>query len=140
MKATVLIFLFAFPAALAAQIDPSDPDAFVPATNLRKEIHAIYRYEPQAATPAPAAPFLAPRPAAPAQTDFVESAPVQPQNSREMNRLAGVIVQEQVDAKAALVAKNLGIGLVGVPLGRHWFVGAATAFYIPVMIGIGASW
>ncbi|HEY1764290.1 MAG TPA: hypothetical protein VGF85_05155 [Opitutaceae bacterium] len=141
MKAIAWIALIIFPALLAAEADPNDPDALVPVTNLQKEIHAIYRYEPHPRpyTPKPP-PFLVPKESAPARPDFDQTPPAEPRNVREMRRLDAAIVQEKADARKAEVAKNLGIGLQTVPLGGPWYAGAATAFYIPVLVDVGFHW
>ena len=39
-----------------------------------------------------------------------------------------------------MVASRLGIGVSSVHLGRYLVAGAATAFYIPVAIGVGVTW
>lgn len=140
MKAIVWFALIASPALLAAETDPNDPDAFVPATNLRKEIHSIYRYEAQPHPHPPRAPIFAPKASEPAQPDFADAAPVENGNSRAMRRLGAAIVQEKNDAHNAMVAKNLGIGVWSTPIGGGWHAGVATAFYIPVFVGIGLSW
>jgi hypothetical protein len=139
MKAAALVFVLASAARLAAETDPSDPDAFVPQTNLRKEIHAIYRYEAAAKAPAPAAPVLSPKPSPTLHPDFSEGSPA-PRDTRRINRLNAAIVQEEADARSAAVARKLGIGLSTVPLGDGWRAGVATAFYVPVMVGLGVAW
>jgi hypothetical protein len=140
MKAAALVFLLASAARLAAETDPNDPDAFVPQTNLRKEIHAIYPYEPAAQAPAPAAPVLSPKPSPTSHPDFSEAGPSSPRATRRLNRLNAAIVQEEAEARSAAVARKLGIGLSTVPLGGGWRAGVATAFYIPVMVGVGIAW
>jgi len=57
-----------------------------------------------------------------------------------MNRLNEAIVQERADARAALVASRLGIGVSSVRVGRYFSVGAATAFYLPVEVGLSVIW
>jgi hypothetical protein len=57
-----------------------------------------------------------------------------------MNHLHEAVLREQADARAAMVASRLGIGVSSVHLGRYLVAGAATAFYIPVAIGVGVTW
>ena len=140
MKAIAWIALIALPALLAAETDPNDPDAFAPATNIRKEIHSVYRYVPQAHPLPPTAPIFVAKAAEVPRQDFVDAAPLENGNSRTMRRLGVAIAQEKTDARNAMVAKNLGIGLWTKPIGGGWFAGAATAFYIPVFVGVGISW
>ena len=57
-----------------------------------------------------------------------------------MNELHRAVVQEAAEARSAAIASKLGIGLSTVSLGGRWQAGVATAFYIPVMAGIGFAW
>jgi len=140
VKAAALLLLFASAAALAAGED-RDPAAAVPKTDIRREALSLYKYEPHAGAPAPLPPFLAHEtPPPPPSPSLIDAAPSDLRRPHMMNRLNEAIVQERADARAALVASRLGIGVSSVRVGRYFSVGAATAFYLPVEVGLSVIW
>ena len=71
---------------------------------------------------------------------FVRCVLLSLRSARQMNELHRAVVQEAAEARSAAIASKLGIGLSTVSLGGRWQAGVATAFYIPVMAGIGFAW
>ncbi len=140
MKPATLAFLLLSASPLVASSGADDPQSFVPQTDIRKEIHSIYRYEPSARVTPPPPPFLARVANPPEPLEISEPAPEPLRSARQMNELHRAIVQEAADARSAAIASKLGIGVSTVSLGGRWRAGAATAFYIPVMVGIGFAW
>jgi hypothetical protein len=140
MKPVAWVFLLVCAAPLVAATGSDDAEAVEPHTDMRKEIHAIYRYEPSARVTPPPAPFLAHPTAEADRHEISEPAPAPLRDTRSMNELHRAIVQEEADARSAAIASKLGIGVSTVSLGGRWKAGVATAFYIPVMVGIGFSW
>jgi hypothetical protein len=139
MKLVALILLFASTAAFAAGQD-GNPDAVVQETNVRKEILSAYKFDPQPGVQSRPAPFLAHDASRTESPDLVNAAPSSLADSKAMNHLHEAVLREQADARAAMVASRLGIGVSSVHLGRYLVAGAATAFYIPVAIGVGVTW
>lgn len=139
MKSLALVFLFVSTAALAAGQD-RDSDAVIQATDVRKEILSVYKFEPQARIQSPPGPFLAHEATEPERHDLVNAAPSSLADSKAMNHLHAAILQEKADARAAMVASRLGIGVSSVRVGRYLVAGAATVFYIPIAVGVGVVW
>ena len=139
VRPAALVVLLASTVALVAGED-RDPGAVIPKVGIRREILSPYKFVPHPAESSSPAPFLAREPsstgdqrlATPAASDFREP--------RVMSRLDAAILREQADAREARVASRLGIGVSSVRLGRHLVLGAATAFYIPVAVGLGVAW
>ena len=139
VKALALVLMLASAASLAAG-DQSAPSAAVPQTDIRKELLAAYKFEPRTEKPPETAPFLAHAVSQPEPQDLVDAAPQSVRNTKVMNHLHAAVLQEQSDAKAALVASELGIGIKSVRVGKNFALGAVTVFYIPVAIGGGFAW
>jgi hypothetical protein len=139
MRSLALVFLLASAASFAAG-DESAPGNAVPQTDIRKELLSAFKYEPRPEKPPETAPFLAHAISQPEAVDLVDEPPQSPRDAKVMNHLHAAILQEQSDAKAALVASNLGIGVKSVHFGKYFALGAVTVFYIPVVIGGGFSW
>ncbi len=104
------------------------------------EIQSVYKFEPHAWVAPPKAPFLAHEPSQPEVREISESPAPALSESRVMNRLHAAIVQEHADARAAMVASRLGIGVSSVRMGKNFALGAASAFYIPVAVGVSVVW
>jgi len=138
MKSAASLLLFVSAAACAAAGSDPDPGAY-PHTDIRREILSVYRYEATAKEPPPVIPLPARRLVQAASQEVLAPAPA-PRDTRKMNALRAAIVQEEADARSAASASRLGIGVRSVQLGRHLVAGAATVFYIPVAVGIGAIW
>jgi hypothetical protein len=139
MKTAAIALLFASSASFAAG-DDGNSSGSIPRTDIRAEIQSVYKFEPHAWVPPPSAPFLAHEVSQPEVRDIAESPAPALSESRVMNRLHAAVVQEHADARAAMVASRLGIGVRSVRLGRHFALGAATAFYIPVAVGFSLVW
>jgi hypothetical protein len=139
LKSAAIALLFASTAALAAG-DDGNSCGSIPQTDIRLEIQSVYKFEPHAWVSSPPAPFLAHEASQPDLHDIVESPPPALSESRVMNRLHAAVVQERANSRAAMVASRLGIGVSSVRLGRYFALGAATAFYIPVAVGVSVVW
>ena len=140
MKPAALVFLLLSGVPLVAFAGADGSQASYPQTDIKKELRSLYRYEPSARVTPPAAPFLARASEGPARLEIAEPAPEPLRDTRQMNTLHRAVVQEAADARTAAIASTLGIGLSTVSLGGRWQAGVATAFYIPVMAGIGFTW
>jgi hypothetical protein len=139
MGPAALAVLVASATALAAG-DDSYSGPVYPSTDMRREILSPYRYVPHPVEPSPPAPFLAKRPPPPGDQRLAEPAQSDLREPHVLNRLDAALLREQSDARAARVASRLGIGVSSVRLGKHVVLGAATAFYVPVGVGLGIVW
>ncbi len=139
VRPAALAVLVASAAALAPG-DDSDSGAAFPSTDMRREILSPYKYVPHPVEPSPPAPFLAKRAPPPGDQRLAEPAQSDLRGPHVLNRLDAAVLREQSDARAARVASRLGIGVSSVHLGKHVVLGAATAFYVPVGIGLGIVW
>jgi|CZKI01.1.fsa_nt_gi hypothetical protein len=139
MKPAAFVLLLVSAVAVAAGED-RDPGAVVPQTDIRKEAVSFYKYDPRARVPSPLPPFLAREAPPPPGQSLVNSAPSDLRKPHVLNRLHAAVLREQADARTALVASRLGIGVSSVRVGGPLVAGVATAFYIPVAVGIGFSW
>ncbi|HXQ80747.1 MAG TPA: hypothetical protein VN775_05520 [Opitutaceae bacterium] len=135
MKTAALILLFASTAALEA----GDTGSAVPQTDVRRETLSFYKYE-HTRPPSPLPPFLAREAPPPPGQYLVNAAPSDLREPHVLDHLHAVILQERADARAAMVASRLGIGVSSVRVGRYFSAGAATAFYIPAEIGLSVAW
>jgi hypothetical protein len=117
-----------------------DTGAAPPKTDIRKEILAPYRFVPHDAAPELPAPFLAPPAPASGNQRLSMPAPSEFREPRMLNQLDAAILREQAGARDARMASRLGIGASTVRVGKHVVLGAATAFYVPVGVGLGIVW
>lgn len=139
MGPAALAVLVASATTLAAG-DDSDSGAVFPSTDMRREILSPFKYVPHPVEPPPPAPFLAKRPPPPGDKRLAVAAQSDLREPHVLSRLDAAVLREQSDARAARVASRLGIGVSSVRLGKHVVLGAATAFYVPVGVGLGIVW
>jgi len=137
----VALFLLLAPTLAPAAGGDRDPGASIPQTDIRREILAPYRFVQHQEHPAPPAPiFLAREPTPPESQDLFRLPPSDIRGPHVMNRLDEAVLRERAGARAAMVASRLGIGVESVRVARRLAIGAATAFYVPVAVGIGVVW
>jgi hypothetical protein len=139
MKPVALVLLFASAAASAAAGN-RDCGAAVPQTEIRKATLSFFKYEPHARVPSPLPPFMAHETPPPPGQDLVNAAPSDLRAPHALSHLHAAILRERADARTALVASRLGIGVSSARVGRSIAVGAATAFYVPVAVGLSVVW
>jgi hypothetical protein len=135
-----MVILLLAPAVAVAAGEDRDPGAPVPQAGVRKEILSFYKYDPRARVPSSLPPFMARETPPPTGQNLVNAGTSDLREPHVLNHLHTVVLREQADSRAALVASRLGIGVSSVRAGKSLVAGAATAFYIPVAIGIGISW
>jgi hypothetical protein len=130
------------PSASVMAADDSGPGSDAPATDIRKEMLAEYRFSPKgdcpAAAPSTPAPLAAPRPAAAPSADgkdIVVMAPFEVQMASGRDGLQTAAFQDEPTSEGEKVASGLGIGVHRMKLGRVNLY-ARTILFIPFLVGI----